>query len=128
MLAAEDLRERLAKVEARDGRRIFPMELRLEALAYANQQVSEGKPLKGVARELGLVGCTLGRWRQVERGATRNQTRAAFVEVSMPETKGQTPAEGRQLFVKCPSGHEVAVSCGFDGGTLKQLLRALEEI
>jgi len=97
-------------------------------LEYAHREVAAGKPLSGVARELGLVECTLGRWRQVERGGVRKQTRAAFVEVSMPAPRGQTQTEGRQFSVKCPSGHEVSVSGGFDVGTLKQLLRALEEV
>lgn len=128
MTAAEDLKARLEKVEARDGRRVYPMELRREALAHAHEQVGAGKPLSAVARELGLVECTLGRWRQVERGGAQKRTRAAFVEVSVPVARGQSQTESGQLFVKCPSGHEVAVPGGFDVGTLKQLLRALEEV
>lgn len=119
------LRGHIGALEVRDGRRVFPPQLKREILEYSKAQVAEGVSKRAVAMQLGMSDGTLHRWCKGEGSPVAPQ----FMEVAYPRGGvHKSPSSGERVFeVVCPNGFEVRVPASFDVAGLRQLLGALGE-
>jgi hypothetical protein len=101
---------RAARRAAGRGRRVYPVEARSVAVAYARSREREGSTVHRAARELGIPMITLQSWIRRSTSAFRRVTVEA------------TPAIAMRLVVRTPSGLIVE---GLDVAGVAELSRAL---
>ena len=80
----------------------YPLELREEAVLYADSRRLQGEPMLAIARDLGIPSQTLVRWAQERR-------RPAFrrVETVSPDPPQNTPGPPVHMIVTLPNGVRV---------------------
>ena len=78
-MEADELKQELAKVDRRRGRKC-PTQLRDAAVALSHRNKSLGKSLGKTAEELGMSVQTLSYWRALARDRQSKMARVAIVE------------------------------------------------
>jgi transposase-like protein len=121
--------EKLSQLPIRNGKRVYSDELKREVLEYAGPLIAAGTAQTELARELGIVPCTLQRWHQGSRraGGTSMESlpaRASFVRLQ-PEAAVRNDGTGG-IEVMIGVGRAVRVPIGFDGETLVRVVTLLE--
>ncbi len=98
-----------------------PMATRAEWVRWVQAWKGSGQTAATFARENGLSVATLRHW-SWQLGREPQKATAEFVEVALPEQ-----AEGEKLEVLLRDGIVIRVASGFDVGTLRRLIEAIQE-
>ncbi len=130
----DELIKELSQVPARNGKRLYSAELKRRILAYAAPHIARGEPQTKIARELGVVSCTLQRWHQDSRRSCDASSKSAsalqssFIPLRTERAIREREGSGGALEVMIRDGLGIRVPIGFDSETLARVVTLFERL